>query len=207
MRGRGGGGRGEKRGGGKGGGLHGGSFRAVFLAPRKPQARPRLPTWRFVPPSRPVWAQNPPIGGGEGGPVRTTPRVGVWVEKPGYDERKYSHDVSRERALQREDVTETKPSIEILAEYSARTARLEDSNGTTVRAEGPKESSVCVSRPTQFCPQTGVMRELREGDTSELRTGDLPHGWAREVSSSSVCLLVPHAPVSHSLVRLWYRNV
>ena len=51
-----------------------------------------------------------------GGSVRTISRVGVWVEKPGYDECKHSHDMSGECALQREDVTETKPYIESLVE-------------------------------------------------------------------------------------------
>ena len=76
---------------------------------------PTLIVWRHI--------------GLEGGSVRTISRVGVWVEKPGYDECKYSHDVSGERALQREDVIETKPSIESLVEKFVKTLRLEDSRG------------------------------------------------------------------------------
>ena len=57
------------------------------------------------------------MGWGQGGgSVHTISRAGVWVEKPRYDECKYSHDMSGERALQREDVMEMKPSIESLVE-------------------------------------------------------------------------------------------
>ena len=54
--------------------------------------------------------------GGGGGSVRTISRVGVWVEKLGYDECKCSHDMSGEWALQSEDGIETKPTIESLVE-------------------------------------------------------------------------------------------
>ena len=51
-----------------------------------------------------------------GGSVRTVSRAGVWVEKPRYDDCTCSHDMSREQALQREDVMEKKPSIEGVVE-------------------------------------------------------------------------------------------
>ena len=55
-------------------------------------------------------------GRGGGCSVHTVSRFGVWVEKTGYDGCKCSHDMSGEQALQREDVIETKLSIESLVE-------------------------------------------------------------------------------------------
>ena len=55
-------------------------------------------------------------GGGEGGFSAQRIRRGVWVKKPWHARFRYSHDVSREQALQREVVIETKPSRDGLVE-------------------------------------------------------------------------------------------